>query len=63
MASLKDIPTRLLEPFARKPFLGWLALQKIDPSAKRRLMKAYSDVLETTFTADELRQAGALDAD
>ncbi len=61
MASIIDIPVELLEPLARKPFLDWLARQQVDPSAKRRIMRLYMDLLDTTFTAREHVEAGAND--
>lgn len=61
MTSINDIPLELLEPIARHLFKQWLKDQQLDPSAKRRFIKLYRDVIGDPWTADEFAHVGASD--
>jgi hypothetical protein len=61
MASLHDIPEILIDLAARQAFKDWLTLLQIDPSAKRRLIRVWADVLDAPFTEEEYLEVGAND--
>ena len=58
MSSLSDIPVELLDAIARDRFIQWLSSQPIDDSAKRRVVRLWTDFTEQKWTKEQYAQLG-----